>query len=314
MTGDGGLARKQVYQGYDAVDQVMLMDGDMGPVDAIDFGPDFALQYEMGAIGRLTAGLFGTAGTPATLVSGAYKHTFQWADSGSHFFTFACERPGKIWEVASAVPMGLNIKLANARLAGSLKLRGNTLINDSAVNTLTQMDALTYASRASRVHFLHGAFLMNTQAGGALAAPTDVIEVSDMEFDFARDYDAVHVAGATNISQPKEGKAPKITVKITIPRASATNLAYFDSFTAMTAFKMTAVFTGVIIGATAYYYSITFGFPRLKLTAPPAAPLEDIIKCALAFEAEEAAAAPTGMTYTRPYMEVQNAQATDYLT
>lgn len=309
---DGGLGLKQSYQGYDAIDQIMTMDGDLGPSEAIDFNPEFALQYEMGALGSLIAGLFGTAGTPATLTTGAYAHTFQTADSVTNFFTVAREWPGVIWEVPSAMPYKLSLKLGNARIMATLGMRGNTLTSASGTNGATQMDAITYASRATRVHFSQGVFLMNTQAGGALSGTTDTLEVSDFEIDYERAIDAVQIAGGSYIALPREGASPKVTVKLTLPRASATNLGYLTSFTGMTAQKMTVTFTGAVITG-AYSYGFQLGFPRLKFMAPPEPSTDDVIKTVLTFQAEEAAAAPTGMSYTRPYAVVTNARSSDYL-
>lgn len=313
MMGDSGLALNQKYEQYPAIDQIMAMDGMLGINEAPEFTPALNLQYEMGAWGRWLAALFGTAGAPTIQGAGpAYKHVFQWADSVTHFFTYAEERPGKIWEVASAMPYKLNLKLSGAQIAAGLTLRGNTVIDDSAVNAATEMDALTYSSRAGFVHFTHGSFLLNTQAGGALSSPTDLIEVSDFEVNLERSIDNVHVAGAVNIIEPKEGEFPKASLKITIPRASSTNLTYFTTFKALTPMKGLLSFVGPLIAST-YYYTFSLFMPRLRFVGPPDAKLDGIIKNELLFEMEQAASAPTGMTYARPYLEITNIQTTDYL-
>jgi hypothetical protein len=312
-TSDGGLKLIQQYQQYPAVDQIMPMDGDLGPVGPVDFGPEFALQYELGAIGRWVAAIFGTAGAPVMQGAGpAYLHMFQYADAVTHFFTVGVERPGAIWEVASAMPFKLNLKLADARIGGAITLRGNTLINDSAVNTATQMDALTYAERGKRIHFSHGKFLMNVQVDGALADPADKLEISDFELNLERSIDSLHVAGGANLALPVEGDFPKNTLKIVLPRASAANLAYLSTFQALTAQKASLVFTGPLIADT-YYYQVALYFPRLRFAGPPDVPLEPVLKNTLTFEIEAAAAAPTGMDYARPYGKVINLQTTDYL-
>ena len=310
---DGGMALSQPYEQYPAVDQIMPMDGSLGLISPVEYAPSIDLQYELGAWGRWLAALFGTAGAPAQQgATVAYKHTFQYADAVTHFFACAQERPGKIWEVASAMPYKLSLKPSGSKIAAVLGLRGNTLIDDSAVNTATQMDALTYAERGKFVNFIQGKFLMNAQSGAGLADPTDKIDVSDFELAIERSIDVVHVMGSENIAEPKEGAFPKNTLKITIPRASATNLAYFTTFKALTAQKASLVFTGAL-AATGYYYTIGIYFPRIRFAGPPDVKLEDIIKNGLTFEIEAASAAPTGMSYARPYMEVINIQATDYL-
>lgn len=313
ITGDAGLTRNQKFEDYPAIDQIMPKDGWLGINEAVELSPPCNLQYELGAWGGWLAAIFGTAGTPVQQAATvAYKHTFQYADSVTHFFTFAHELPGKILEVPSAMPYKLNLKLNGAAIAASIGLRGNTAINDSAVNTLTQMDAITYTDRAHFVHFSHGLFLMNTQAGSGLANPTDYVEISDFDLNLERSIDNVHIAGSTNIALPKEGDIPKNTLKVTLPRASAVNTAYFTNFTGMTAMKASLSFVGPLIAST-YYYTITFYFPRLMFVNVPDVKLDGIIKNELLFTVQEAAAAPTGMTYARPYAEVTNLQTTDYL-
>lgn len=417
---DGNPSLKQPYQSHEDIDAIIPFNGDLGPVGACDFSPEFSMRYDPGAIGSLIAALFGAAGTPqgmyvvstsndkidfdeggseltATVASGTYtgtalataiaaalnaaigialtytctysaatnkftigagsnftirwntgthkatdistlcgysddaddtgadsyvsdsagagtamKHVFTWADSISEFFTFAVERPGTILEVPSAMPFKLNLKVSNGILKGTISLRGNTLTFSSATNTATQMDALTYQDRGNRIKFSHGALWMNAESGDALDSG-DALEHSDIEINYERDLDEVHVAGSNTIVKPYEKGSPKITVKVTLPRTSSTNLAYLATFLATTAQKMMLTFTGAIAGASVNY-SLVLGFPRLKFIDPPDAPLADAMTTVLNFEAEEAASAPTGMTgYVRPYAELVNLQTTDYL-
>jgi hypothetical protein len=314
MLGDSGLKRNQKYEQYPAVDQIIPKDGLLGVSEAVEFTPPLNMQYELGAIGGPLAAIFGTAGAPVIQGAGpGYKHTFQYADEISHFFTYAEERPGKIWEVASAMPYKLSIKPSGAQISIGIGFRGNTLIDDSGVNGAAQMDAVTYADRAHFLHMTHGKFLMNAQvAGGALADPTDALEIADFEVSMERAIDNLHVVGGANIALPKEGDIPNNTLKIVLSRASAANAAYFTTWSAMTGQKAKLYFTGDFIGET-YYYGVVLYLPRLRLVSPPDIKLEGNMKTELLFVMEEAAAAPAGMTYVRPYMEVVNLKTTDYL-
>jgi len=304
---DGNPTLKQPYDPHDDIDAIMALDGDLGPIGAVDFAPDFAERYDPGPLGSMIAALFGTCPVPS-----ASKSTIDWADTVSRFGSFAVERPGTIIEVTSAMPMKYNLKIAAGLLKGSIGLRGNTLITDSALNTAAVMLALTYQDRGNRIKFSEGVLRMNAEIGEALAS-TDELEISDIDVGYERTLDDVHEAGSESIILPKE-KGFKMTVKITLPRTSAANLAYLATFKAMAAQKMDIVFTSPNIVSEAIHYGRTYGFPRLKLTAPPAAPLADIMTTVLTFEAEEAAEAPDGMTgHVRPYIEMVNKQATGYL-
>lgn len=313
---DSGLALNQRYEQYPAIDQIMPMDGSLGINEAPEFTPPLDLQYEMGAWGRLLAAFFGTAGVPTIQGAGpAYKHVFQLADEPTHFFAYCEERPGKIWEVASAMPFKLGLKSGGtspARISAAITLRGNTMIDDSAVNTATQLDAVTYADRGNFATFSQCKFLMNEQSGVELADPTHKVDIADFDLAGERGIDKQHIAGSVNIIQPREGVAPSFGLKLTLPHASDTNLAYFSTFKALTAQKAKLYFTGALINAT-YYYTVAFYFPRLRFVGPPDVKLEDLMKTGIEFVAEAAASAPTGMSYARPYMEVINLQTTDYL-
>jgi hypothetical protein len=313
MLGDSGLKRNQKYEQYPAVDQIIPKDGRLGVNEAVPFTPPVDFQYELGAIGGWLAAIFGTAGTPAQQGgTAAYLHTFQYADAITHFFTYAEERPGKIWEVASAMPHKLSVKPNGAQVSLNITLQGNTMIDDSTVNTATQMDAITYTDRAHFLHLSQGKFLMNAQSGGALADPTDAVEISDFEISMERAIDKQHVVGSANIALPKEGDIPQNTLKIVLPYASATNLAYFTTWNAMTAQKASLSFVGDLI-AGGYYYTVSFLFPRLRLIPPPDVKFDAIMKNELLFAIEEAASAPTGMSYARQYAHIINLQTTDYL-
>jgi len=308
-----GLLFQREYTPQKTSDTPFVKSGDLGPIKPVDFTLSCDLQYDPGILGTLIALLWGTAGAP-TLVGATltYKHVFQWADTQyGKFATFAAEYPGKIFEVASFKVMGWELSLAGGLIKCSLKCRGNTLIEDSAVNTLTQMDALTYTDRFNRVRFLNGSIKMNAQSGADVAAET-ALEVNALTMSYNREgHDAPVIAGQEFIPEPVEGSHPNIKVKLGFPRFNAVNAAYLATFKAETAQKMLIAFTGALIETT-YYYSYKFYFPRLMMMHPEPA-WEDIIKNGLELVAEEAATAPTAMTYTRPYVEIQNKQSTDFL-
>ena len=311
VTKDGDPALKQAYKNYLAIGRVMPTGGRLGAKDAVDFTPEFDMNYMPGAIGSLIGGLFGVTGVA---VSGdGQLHTFQWANEAAPPFTFATTRPGAVWVIPAAIPMKLALSVADGLLHGALTLRGNDLIATSVLNTETEMDALTPEAEADLdfVNFQEGVAWMNTQAGDALDSG-DAIELSDFNADFERAMDAKIVMGASQIAQPKEGNF-NIGLKVRFPSASSGNVAYLASFIAMTPMKMQITFTGRLIAGTTYF-SLSLYFPRLKFTGPPDVKLADIMDAGAEFIAEEAAAAPAGMSYTRPYLQITNSRAAAYTT
>lgn len=308
---DGGFARIQAYEQHPAINQIVAKSGSLGLIGPCDFSPPVHLQYQMGAWGKWLAAIFGTAGVPANNAN-CFTHTFQWADEPTDFFTVVQERPGHIWECPSAMPYKVVISPDGSKIKAVASLRGNTIKDDSAVNTDTQVDALTPVSRETFVNFTHGQFLMNAQGGTAFNSTTDAVEISDFEVSLERQIDGIHVLGSQTLAQPVEGAIPVKTLKLTLPHASNTNVEYFANFTGENTMKAQLAFTGAAINANGNY-SFTLYFPRLVFAGPPEASLEDIIKCGLTFIIQEANAAPTGMNYARVYCKVVNAESTDYL-
>jgi hypothetical protein len=311
---DGGFVLVQSYDPYPAVDQIMAKSGDLGLIGPCDFSPPVWLQYEPGAWGGWLAALFGTEGTGNS--NNAITHTFTWANSVEKFFTVVQERPGKIWECASAMPYKLVISPDGSHIKAVATLRGNTIIDTSVVNTDAEVANVSYVSTANFVNFTHGAFLM-ASGNGALTGANDTVVISDFEISLERAVDAVHVVGSTVIASPIEGGIPTGQLKVTLPRASGTNLGYLANFVAAAPMHATLTFTGgVIANATDANNTaqVTFGFPRLIFKNPPDAKLEDVIKTSLTFDIEEAGAAPTGMASARPYCIVRNGQTSNYTT
>lgn len=394
LEGDGGLSRKQPYNPAKEADTPFVLVGDLGPIAAVDFSPPFTLRYNPGPFGTMMAMLFGTAGGPTKQGnSSVYKHLLQWADTIDGLFgTFVVERPGKILEVASAKPFGLTLNAGDGFIKSSISLRGNTVIDNSTVNAATQVDALTYADRGGRAKFAQLSAKMNAQADGNVASET-ALEINSIEISLPRALDAVHAAGSNAIIEPRETEHPVLTVKLGFPRANATNMAFFQTFTGEVPQKLLVKITGGVAGATtgiisavgvtaggtgytvsdvltvvggtggtvtvatvdegvvtgvtlttpgygytagagktttggtgtnctinivsitseSYNYSYSFFFPRMRVTEFVSPFESEILTASITLQAEEASAAPSGMSYARPYCEIYNLRDTDYL-
>lgn len=310
-----GFDRNQGILKAEEVDNPLPMSGaldvikEVEPVILTDF------LYDPGALGAMIAGLFATAGAPTQQgATTAYLHTLQWADSNSGiFYTFAREMPGKIWECPSAKPTEWTLKSAGGGIIQSeLKLRGNLIKDDSAVNTFTQMDALTYDDRDNRMLFRHQVVRMNGQADGDVSGATP-LNCTEVEVSYKRaGYDSVHPAGQYDILEPAEGGYPDIRVKLRFPRFDSVNAAFLATAIAETTQKMLIKYTSAALAGVGYPYSLSLYFPRLRPLCPEA-PWEEIVKNGLELVAEQATANPTGMSYARPYAQLVNRRTTNYL-
>ncbi len=314
LESDGGLARNQAYLPAKEADTPFVLEGDLGPIDPVDFAPAFTQRYDPGALGILIAQLFGTAGTPGAVGAG-FAHILKWKEHiDGQYSTFAIERPSKIFEVPSAKPYMLDLNIADGFLKGTIGLRGNTLINTSAVNTLTQMDALTYADRANRVKFSGLVVYLVNQSLAADPDTTTAIELSDISLHLERPHDSPHKAGSESIIEPAENAQSIITITMTFPRMNAVNNAYFADFIAETEKKAYIWFTGAYIsGSAGQKFELQFYFPRLRIINIEY-PFDEIVPGTITLQAEEAASNPDGFGNAIPYLRIVNTRSTDYLT
>ena len=312
LESDGGLKRTAPYLGAMEADSPFVLEGDLGPVDPVNFSPAFTMRYDPGSIGVALALFFGTAGTPSLIGGATYAHTLQWADEAyGNFLTFGVERAGKIFEVPSAKPVSFDLTVDGGLMKGSLGFIGDLVKDNSSVNTLTQMDAITYADRGNRIKFTEASVYLNNQSGGSVTSET-ALEVSDISFHFERPHDSLHKAGSVSIIEPAENGHPIITAELNFPRMNATNAAYFTTdFVGEVEKKMAITFAGAALATDSYRLKLFI--PRLRVIEVDY-PWDPVIPARIKLQAEEASANPTGMDYKRPYLILQNVRSTDYLT
>ena len=313
LESDGGLTRTQPYLPALEADSPFPVEGDLGPIDPIAFAPEFSMRYDLGGLGVALAKFFGTAGNPNAQGDSMYQHTFWWDNEiYGNFVTFALEKLSKIFEVPSAKPTAFDLSIADGFLKGSLSFIGNTLIDNSAVNEATEMDAITYATRGNRIKFSQGNIYMNDQSAGDVANETALV-ISDLAVHYERPHDGLHGAGSASIIEPMENGAPIVTVTLTFPRMSTINNLYFTTdFIAEVEKKILIDFIGNVPNA-ALPYRLKMYFPRMRIISCEYT-WDDIIPASITLQAEKAASDPTGMSYMIPVMVTDNGRTTDYLT
>jgi len=206
--------------------------------------------------------------------------------------------------------MSLELSVADAMLKGVLNMRGDNCIDSSAVNQAAQMDAITYNDILRRIRMRQCVVKMNAESGGDVTSES-ALQVNDLTVRYERAHDGVHAVGSEKIIEPLEEAHPVVQVSISCPRMNTVNAAFFATYLAETEQKMLIQFTGEVADAP-YNYDLALFFPRLRFL-PPEYPDDEITKATFQFQAEEAAANPTGMSYARPYIEIINKQTTDYL-
>jgi hypothetical protein len=315
--GDLATARKQDMLQLKESNNTFLRTIVAGAVTACDFSPELYMRYEMGALGTILAQLFGTAGTPAAATD-LHTHTFQWATSTTgQFGTYVAEYPGKAFSVPSAKPYKFVISLQDGILKATPTLRGNVVIDDSAVNGATQTDALVGTDQGSLVKFAE-----NTKCWLALAshadamASTEAVAISGFELTYQRGLETPKTAnGATYLSEPGEEDYSEIRVKLDFPKNDTSNDMFFDDFQDGTAWQLILEFTGPHGGSTSQHMVFSFFFPKLLVAAVPDTKKAGMVKTSVEFIAVTSAdALPVGMTtYHVPYIQITNDKSADYL-
>ena len=297
------------------VDSPLPKSGALNVYKPVDFSVVSDFLYSPGALGVGVASLFGVAGEPETVDTTGKKHTFQWGDGISgKFVTVDVEFPGKIYECKSGKVMEWDIKCASGGfLQSELKLRGNKIVDDSGVNGDTQMDALTYDERDNYVRFEEVEVMMNAESDDELGS-SDKIYVSEFEVSYKRQgFDTVYQSGKDYIEEPAEGGYPEIKIKLKFPHFGADNKEYLAKAVAGQTQKMMIKFmSSALAGSATEPYSLTLYFPRLRVLMPEAS-WDEIVSLGLELVAEESGSAPTGMSYSRPYVELVNKRSGDYL-
>lgn len=145
---------------------------------------------------------------------------------------------------------------------------------------------------------------INDQSAGALGAG-DEVEASMVEITFERNmkkfFTGTHIP---YINEPPDNGWPKITGKATLPEFQA--IKYMEDAESQVKKKMDITVTGPII-ATIYPYLFNLRIPQLQFNSPTDnASGEATVPMELDFKCTTAAAAPTGMTLTSPYIDVVN--------
>lgn len=296
-----------------------VMKSDLLNIPPVDIALPVRMRYELGAYGRAIAMLFGTVSNPVQLNGNAHNSNVRWKeDTVGLFGTYAEERMGKIFEAASAKPFKWELNFSDGMLKSLLSMRCDSCIDDSAVNTATQVDAVTLPSQIYTLGIVpmmsHAAVYINAEAGGDVTSETALI-LDDFSMVFERPLEAgVHVSGSANIIEPlQEGlSGPGIELTLNWPRMTTVNDDFFQTFAAETTQKVAIIFTGPTIAGSTETYKLTFNWPRLSIINIEY-PDEPIVRSGMTLRAEEAASNPTGMSGAVPYFSIVSENTVNYL-
>jgi hypothetical protein len=247
----------------------------------------------------------GTGGTSPAAVgtSTAYTNTFEPATNKTGLYaTIVRDKVEFISEVPSAKCTGFELSFGdNGRAEIVWMFIGTKEVVDSAINTSTQVSALTFPTQGMRAFFKQLSFRINAQSGGALSG-SDAVSITDLKFKYEQPLDELMIAGQDYLIEPEDNDYPEITLDITFARLDSTSEDYIGYHRDNTSLKADMTLTGTAIATS--NYKLLFQFPNLIVAS---APIEfkggaENVMPSVSLKAYKAAAAPTGMTgITKPF-------------
>jgi hypothetical protein len=237
-----------------------------------------------------------TSTTQGNISAGIAERTYTLADTLEGLYGTACIWNGiSMEELTSCKVTGFTLKWGTGKPTEIvLDLLANDKTLASAVNTaVTAWTALD----SSRVMTSHLVSRMNLVAD-ALAAG-DAIRFSSGELSAKRPLKGVYGVGSTDneIDEPSNDGPALITFKGTLPRFEAAT--HLTAWEAGTTAKMDITITGALISGSSYR-TMFFELPLMRYTLADAPIKDGILDHQLEFECMQPAAAPTGMTATKP--------------
>jgi hypothetical protein len=247
----------------------------------------------------------GTGGTSPTQLgtTTAYTNTFEPATSKTGLFaTIVRDKIEYISEVPSAKCSGFDLSFGdNGRAAVTWFFTGTKEVVDSAINTSTQISALTFPTQGMRAFFKQATFRINAASGGALSS-SDAVSITDLKLSYRQPMDELFIAGKDYVCEPEDNAYPEISLDVTFARLDTTSEDYVGYHRDNTALKADVTLVGQTLATT--NYGLLFQFPNLIVAE---APVEfkggaENIQPMAKLKAYKASAAPTGMTgVTRPF-------------
>ena len=233
----------------------------------------------------------------------SWKHIFDLANNTDGLgVTVAIDKNQFVEELTSAKVYGWTEKNDAGVMTSSYKVLGSAITIASSINITSTLAVATYPTLGNWCLKNQGVWRMNAQGGAGLAAGDTNNFVESVDFTWARPQDQSFGFGSANILEPADNEFPSFTLKLGFARmntVSANSLRV--GIAANTAYKADWTFSGSLINSTDSYQK-KYEFPYLELTEFS----DDVesagqVKPSATFVARLPAAAPTGMTVTKPF-------------
>jgi hypothetical protein len=267
---------------------------------------------------KLAAQFFSTASAPAeqTASQSDYLHRLTLNPTENAFFlTYAYElTSAAVAEHPSCAVRSLTTSFTEADqyMQVSAELLCNDLILNTAVNTNTVIGASTFGDQECVRVKTSDDFYLNLQSGADFASG-DRFKILSYTRTLTRPQEFMgNVRGATGNDKPLSTGMPTGTLSVTLEALE--NINMFTAWNTEAYYKCKLEIEGSQIGTGLNKSWVEF-CPRMKLVQTPTYPISNpgFNQVTFNFTLFEAAANPTGMNSTRPYLELINGRSTSYI-
>jgi hypothetical protein len=323
--GTGDRIRAQITPNYQVQELVKNMIGSgktmQDDIIAGRITPVVSLQMDAGyrnGADQLAAQFFSAATAPAeqTASQSDYMHRFTLNPVENAIFgTFAYElTTAAVAELPSCAvrTFETSFSATDELVQLSCELLGNDLILNSSTNTNATIASATEADGDCVVVKLADDFWINAESGGALSSG-DQYTIMSYTRSLARPQEHMgNVKGSAGNSKPLAGEMATGTIAVTLEALD--DITKFSSWKAGDFFKCLLQIEGSQIG-TGDNKTWAEYTPRMKLVQAPVYNITSsgYNSVSMTFVIMEAAANPTGMASTLPYLEITNGRSAAYI-
>lgn len=262
------------------------------------------------------AQMFG--GASVATIGGGYSHSIMMNEvMNLRYLTVDCQIANQsVMEHASSVCTSVKlsgsappsyIKETITLLAEDLKTTGTT-------NSYATVGAVTQSDAELVVFDPTSEFLINTQSGGALASPTDRINITGFEVEWNRPQQHAREAkGSAGNTTPTATNDVPFSCMLTVTFRSLQDSAsqFLAAYGATTEYKASITNTGTVLSGS-NYKQVILNFPRLKVVEGPDFAIANAgnNEFTVKFMALIAASNPTGMIDVYPNIIMKNGRST----
>lgn len=252
-----------------------------------------------------------------TSSASAYIHSMLFNETRNTYYgTLAFhQNSSSAAEYMNCVPVGMNLNFApNDYARASINLLSTKKRTSGTTNTAASLTTTTQANSLRVIARPSDRFMVNAQAGAALAAG-DKVDVTSIEAVASFEQELVgEIRNSSGYGAPRVSGTPPLSWTLTVTLKELDATTWISAYEAGTEYKAELLITSpTAVGST--YYKFRLMLPRLKIVQDPQYNLATTATNphVIVFKSLVASSAPTGMPSKYPFIEITNDRSTSYI-